>query len=252
MQNLKQLLDREVEKRNRYDEVSADKPDPILIARETRDEFSSLICALFAYGNAKQIVKFLQSLDFSLIDFAENIIKKELEGKYYRFQNENDIINLFIALRRIKQQTSLKELFLKSYYKKESVLDGISSLIELIYQNTKHHSAGFSHLVSKPFDSTKTSGTSPLKRYHMFLRWMVRDDNIDFGLWREIKKSNLIIPLDTHTFHVSQKLGLLKRKTYDLKSAVLLTKKLKEFDENDPVKYDFALYRIGQEKTVVL
>ena len=60
----------------------------------------------------------------------------------------------------------------------------------------------------------------------------------------------MILPLDTHTFKVSQKLGLLKRKTYDLKSAIEITDKLKEFDVNDPIKYDFALYRIGQEKII--
>ena len=82
----------------------------------------------------------------------------------------------------------------------------------------------------------------------MFLRWMVRDDNIDMGLWSEIDRADLIIPLDTHTFNVSKKLGLLERKTYDLQAAIELTKTLKTFDKNDPLKYDFALYRIGQEK----
>ena len=84
----------------------------------------------------------------------------------------------------------------------------------------------------------------------MFLRWMVRKDEIDFGLWRKIETKNLIIPLDTHTFNISKKLGLLHRKTYDLESAILLTNKLKEFDPNDPVKYDFAIYRMGQNKFI--
>ena len=83
---------------------------------------------------------------------------------------------------------------------------------------------------------------------NMYLRWMVRDDNLDLGLWKNIDKKDLILPLDTHTFKVSQKLGLLDRKNYDLKSALLITDKLKEFDKLDPIKYDFSLYRIGQEK----
>jgi len=57
----------------------------------------------------------------------------------------------------------------------------------------------------------------------------------------------LIIPLDTHTFNVSLRLGLLTRKTYDLKASLELTAKLREFDESDPIKYDFAIYRLGQE-----
>jgi len=81
----------------------------------------------------------------------------------------------------------------------------------------------------------------------MYFRWMVREDKLDLGLWSGIKKSNLIIPLDTHTHKVSLKLGLISRKSYDLKSAINLTNALKEFDSLDPIKYDFALYRIGQE-----
>lgn len=87
-----------------------------------------------------------------------------------------------------------------------------------------------------------------MKRWMMYLRWMVRCDNIDMGLWSGIDRADLIIPLDTHTFNVSRKLGLLSRKSYDLEAAIELTKKLKEFDEKDPLKYDFALYRIGQER----
>ena len=82
----------------------------------------------------------------------------------------------------------------------------------------------------------------------MYLRWMVRNDELDMGLWKDVDKADLILPLDTHTFNVSKNLGMLVRKTYDLKSALLITEKLKEFDKDDPIKYDFALYRLGQEK----
>ncbi|RLD41699.1 MAG: TIGR02757 family protein, partial [Bacteroidetes bacterium] len=87
-----------------------------------------------------------------------------------------------------------------------------------------------------------------LKRWMMFLRWMVREDNIDMGLWSRVDRKDLIMPLDTHTFNVGLRLGLLKRKTYDLQAAIELTDTLKGFDENDPLKYDFAIYRLGQEK----
>ena len=82
----------------------------------------------------------------------------------------------------------------------------------------------------------------------MYLRWMVRKDAIDFGLWQGVNPADLIIPLDTHTFHVARSLGLLRRKQYDLQAALELTEKLKSFDPRDPVRYDFALYRIGQER----
>ncbi len=98
--------------------------------------------------------------------------------------------------------------------------------------------------------TTKTKGAGALKRWMMWLRWMVREDNIDMGLFFGIDKADLIMPLDTHTFSVGLKLGLLKRKTYDLQAAIELTDTLKTFDKTDPLKYDFALYRLGQEKIV--
>ena len=82
----------------------------------------------------------------------------------------------------------------------------------------------------------------------MFLRWMVRKDNIDMGLWKQVNQADLIMPLDTHTFNVGHRLGLLSRKSCDLEAAIELTGKLREFDKEDPLKYDFALYRLGQEK----
>ncbi|MDE5591844.1 MAG: TIGR02757 family protein, partial [Helicobacter sp.] len=96
----------------------------------------------------------------------------------------------------------------------------------------------------------KINTNSPLKRWNMFLRWMVRKDCLDLGLWENIKKSDLILPLDTHTFKISHQLGILKRKTYDLKAALEVSHFLKKFDKEDPIKYDFALYRIGQLKLI--
>jgi uncharacterized protein (TIGR02757 family) len=68
------------------------------------------------------------------------------------------------------------------------------------------------------------------------------------GLWSKIDKKDLIIPLDTHTFQVSRRVGLLTRKSYDMRAALELTDRLRSFDPLDPIKYDFALYRLGQER----
>ena len=88
---------------------------------------------------------------------------------------------------------------------------------------------------------------SSCKRINMFLRWMVRDCNVDFGIWKSIPKSKLSCPLDTHTLRISQKLGLVKRKTNDLLTLNELDKSLRSFDQEDPVKYDFALFGLGVE-----
>lgn len=253
--NVKKLLDFEVKNRNSKKELSFDKPDPLLVVKKYNDEYISLICALFSYGNAKLIVKFLSSLDFSLLEKSEKEIKNKLNDKYYRFQNHEDVVNFFLSIKRLKDKGSLQGIFLQGYTKDNSCLNGIISIIEAIKSVNTYESKGYNFLIGKipkrdKQGNIKQIGNSPYKRYNMFLRWMVRCDNLDLGLWKKVNKKDLILPLDTHTFKVGQKLGLLNRKTYDLKSAILITNKLKEFDELDPLKYDFALYRLGQEKII--
>jgi uncharacterized protein (TIGR02757 family) len=128
-------------------------------------------------------------------------------------------------------------------------MEGIDTILEEFHKVNKFNSYGYNFLISKRFPN-KTKGIAPYKRWNMFLRWMVRKDEIDFGLWKQVETKDLIIPLDTHTFNISKKFGLLNRDVYDLESAILLTKKLKQFDSNDPVKYDFVIYRIGQYKII--
>jgi len=243
--NIKNLLENEI-KNKKYYEVSAENPDPILVAQKYKDEKISLICSLFAYGKASLIVKFLKKIDFDILKESDKEIKKYFKGYKYRFQTNLDIAEFFITLKRVD---NLEELFLKGYKKKNFVIDGIDTILEEFYKINSFSSKGYRFLIGNRYKG-KTKGSSPYKRWNMFLRWMVRSDNIDFGLWKNIKKSDLIIPLDTHTFNVSHKLGLLNRKTYDLESAILLTNRLKVFDENDPVKYDFSIYRLGQNENL--
>lgn len=82
---------------------------------------------------------------------------------------------------------------------------------------------------------------------NMFLRWLVRKDNggVDFGLWKKIPTSELMLPLDVHTGNTARKLGLLKRKQNDWKAVEEVTATLRKFDTTDPVKYDFALFGLG-------
>ena len=244
--DIKKRLDLEVAKRNREGEVSAEKQDPILVAHRYRDPTISLVCALFAYGNVKQIVKFLDSLDFDLLKKSDEEIDVVLKNHYYRFQKSEDVIALFIALKRLNAETSLEEVFLSGYKKKRNVIDGINATISKIISLYPHSSRGYNFLIGKV--TTKTKGAGALKRWMMFLRWMVRKDNIDMGLWSGVDRADLIMPLDTHTFNVGKRLALLQRKTYDLQAAIELTETLKGFDKKDPLKYDFALYRLGQEK----
>lgn len=242
---LKLRLDEEVMRRNSYDEISLENPDPILIAREYKEEYTALVCALFAYGKVENIIKFLDSLDMHLLDADEKIIREKLGKHYYRFQNSEDIIQFFITLSRLKKEASLNSLFLLGYEKERDVIAGINMLLEKMLAVNPYRSRGYGFLIGKI--TTKRKGSGALKRWNMYLRWMVRDDAIDMGLWSGVDTKDLLLPLDTHTFKMGHKFGLLKRKSYDLEAAWELTQKLKSFDGNDPVKYDFALYRLGQE-----
>lgn len=241
---LKARLDDEVNARNRLDELDVSRPDPLMVAQQTRDEYSALICALFAYGSAHQIVKFLNRLDFTLLDADESQIESAFEGYYYRFQNSEDIKALFIALNRLKRQGSLEAHFYRAYSDTSDVMQGVFALIDLIRDSNPYDSKGYHFLVGSSHKG------SSYKRWLMYLRWMVRKDHLDMGLWSRVDTKDLLLPLDTHTFNVSRKLGLLKRKSCDLKAVREVTKALRRFDPKDPVKYDFALYRLGQEAII--
>ncbi|ADV46090.1 TIGR02757 family protein [Nitratifractor salsuginis] len=242
---LKALLEAEVEARNRVGELSYERPDPLLVASRYRDERIALVCALFGYGNAGLIVRFLESLDFSLLDADEETIRRELSGMYYRFQNSVDLTALFIALRRLGRERSIEEIVRRGYERRGEIRDGLWELIGELERLSGHQSRGYRFLIGRvPKDPERCA---PFKRYMMYFRWIVRRDALDMGLWSGIDPADLIIPLDTHTHTVSLRLGLLKRKSYDMKAALELTETLRGFDPADPVKYDFALYRIGQE-----
>jgi len=235
--NVKNILDTLIQ--NNIYEVNEKKPDPVMIAHREKNEYAALTAALFAYGNVKAIIKFLEKIDYTFQNITYD------ETLYYRFQSSRDIFEFLKTMEIMKKEYPLYELFMQGFKKEENVIDGIKTVIEKIYSLNPYRSKGYEFLIGK-IPPAKTKGVSPYKRWNMFLRWMVRDKYPDMGLWKNIPKNRLIIPLDTHTHKTSLKLGLLKRKTYDLQAAVELTEKLITFDRQDPLKYDFALYRIGQ------
>jgi uncharacterized protein (TIGR02757 family) len=156
------------------------------------------------------------------------------------------VIALFVALKRLKKLESIENIFYEGYRKEGNILDGLWQFIAALQKVYPYNTRGYRFLIGSVPKKTANAGTH--KRYMMYLRWMVRRDHLDMGLWQKIDPSDLIMPLDTHTFKVSRSIGLLKRKSYDMKAALELTATLKEFDPRDPVKYDFALYRLGQER----
>ena len=298
LSQIKSLLDEQLLQKNTLENLY-DYPDPLQIARQHKDPVVALICALFAYGNAKCIVKFLASLDFSLLDMSDEKIMREIisTNKIYRFENAQDVANIFITAKRLRDidlqemiicganlSENLSQQNLNSDQKsgeklsnlgtnlsdfqdnrdeKSSILNasqifpnpssiltpnfdiihGINALIHEIYTLNSYRSFGYEFFFGKVFEREPISA---YKRYNMWLRWMVRKSDIDLGLFDKISPSALILSLDTHTHKVSLKIGLCSRKSYDYKAAFEITQNLRQFDPQDPIKYDFAIYRLGQ------
>lgn len=219
-------------------------------------ELSAFISSCFAYGQVDVFMSVIEKLlgicGSSPYDFLMSLdIEKHrrlFDKVKYRFNDTEDIICLFYCLNKIlRTYNSLKNVFLNNYFTKGlDVLVTIDSFVEeflsidttQVYgQNIKKK--GFRQFLPSPKDK------SPCKRVNLFLRWMVRDSDIDFGIWKEIPKDKLIIPLDTHIARISRCLGLTQRQTVDIKMAVEITENLKRFDPIDPLKYDFALCHLG-------
>ena len=180
-----------------------------------------------------------------MLDESEVTIQKELSSHYYRFQKPDDVSAIFIALKRLKEEESIENIFYEGYKKEHNILEALWHFIETLRAVNPQNTQGYNFLVGTL--PKKISATGTYKRYMMYLRWMIRKDDLDLGLWSKIDKKDLLMPLDTHTFKMPQKIGLLKRKSYDMKAAIELTEQFKIWDKHDPVKYDFALYRLGQE-----
>ena len=275
LSQIKSLLDEQLLQKNTLENLY-DYPDPLQIARQHKDPVVALICALFAYGNAKCIVKFLASLDFSLLDMSDEKIMREIisTNKIYRFENAQDVANIFITAKRLRD-IDLQEMIIcganlsenlsqqnlnsdqKSGEKLSNlntipnsnlmpnfdIIHGVNTLMRQIYALNSYRSFGYEFFFGKVFEREPISA---YKRYNMWLRWMVRKSDIDLGLFDKISLSALILPLDTHTHKVSLKIGLCSRKSYDYKAAFETTQNLRQFDPQDPIKYDFAIYRLGQ------
>jgi uncharacterized protein (TIGR02757 family) len=250
---LKEFLE---EKHDKYNRLEFIEDDPIsiphLFTLPQDVEISGFFAAILAWGQRKTIIKkcqlLLNMMDNSPYDFImhhqENDLIPFLNFKHRTF---NDIDTLyFIEFFKWFYQShdSLEDAFFIKGRDQEVIMEHVLVGFQKIFfslpdfpKRTKKH-------VSSPV--TK----SACKRINMFLRWMVRKDhhNVDFGIWKKIKPSQLIMPCDVHVDRIARRLGLITRKPTDWLTAVELTNNLKAFDNQDPVKYDFALFGLGIEE----
>ncbi len=237
-------------------------PDPLQFLHLYKDEkdieIAGIISSVFAYGNVRQIINTLTTI-FRVVGehpygFIKNLDEKLLPDYFgktlHRFYTSKDIQHFFAELNSVvNEEDSLKNLFLKFYTKhkedknlKNPLSEFSNHFLNASHKKYKKVTSGYRFMFADPMTG------SACKRMNLFLRWMVRKDELDFGLWNEIPADKLVIPVDTHVARICRELKLTKRKNVSWKMAEEITESLKKFDAVDPVKYDFAICHIGMRK----
>ncbi len=246
LNEVKEFLD---EKVLQYNGPSFIESDPISIPkkfnRKEDIEIAGFIAATLAWGQRKSIIKSANQI-IEWMDYEPYLYIKDgdwsninSESVYRTFKKE-DLIYFLDSLRNIYlNYGGLETVFSEGYNSNHTVKSSLDYFRKIFVSHREVGRTG-KHIA----DVSKGSSS---KRLNMYLRWMVRKDKmgVDFGLWNKIKMSDLQLPLDVHTGNVGRKLGILKRKQNDWKSVEEITSVLSEFDSNDPIKYDYALFGLG-------
>ncbi|MEE4197512.1 MAG: TIGR02757 family protein [Bacteroidales bacterium] len=245
---LKDFLDEKYEHYNQPQFIDTDPVQiPHLFAEDQDREIAGFLAATIAWGQRttilKNMVRLLNLMDNAPYDFILNHQPPDLDRfrhfKHRTFNGE-DCTFFIRSIRNICiNHGGLGVLFQDLYLRHQNIFDVLVDFRKVFFElsfpeRTKKHVANV------------LRGASA-KRLNMYLRWFVRKDHrgVDFGLWNRIPARSLFIPLDVHTGNVARKLGLLQRKQNDWKAVDELTGRLRTFDPEDPVKYDFALFGLG-------
>ncbi len=256
MKAIKEILDQFYKE---YDFEGRMTHDPIQFPHRYRNyhdiEVVAFISSCFAYGRVELFIPVIDSIlkrmGKSPYEFIGSFNIKErnlFSGIKYRFNTNDDIVCLIYILNRIiNSYRSIHELF-KLHDKKDStdISSGLTGIIDtmLSIDTSPVYRKNIRPEGLLQFFPSPRNG-SACKRMNLFVRWMVRDRDIDLGLWQGIGKNRLIIPLDTHIARISRCLGFTIRKTQDWRMAIEITESLRRLDRDDPLKYDFALCHHG-------
>jgi uncharacterized protein (TIGR02757 family) len=254
---LKSALDRLYRQYDHADRVA----DPIEIARRYSGPADREIAAFCAAGLAfGRVASVLQSIErllaamgpspaLFLSRFDPGRDMRLFEALGHRWTRGHDLAGLLWILRRmVEARGSIEGFFLDGYDPDApdigSALEAFSSAalrIDLrpVYGPRVPRCPGVRYFFPKP------SSGSACKRLNLFLRWMVRNDGVDFGLWTRVSPSKLIVPLDTHIVRLGRCLRLTTYTTPGWRMAAEITASLRIIDPDDPVKYDFSLCHVG-------
>jgi uncharacterized protein (TIGR02757 family) len=244
---LKFFLDEKVELYNNPNFIESDPIQiPHLFSLKEDIEIAGFLAATISWGNRKMIIqnsnKMMHLMGNSPYDFVMHHTYDNLEKLtpfVHRTFNGIDFKTFITGLKHIYTNHNGLEAVFARFPNEVSMQKSISEFKKIFFE-IEHQSRTQKH-ISDPLNN------SAAKRINMFLRWMVRQDNkgVDLGIWKSILPSLLSCPLDVHSGNVARKLGLLTRTQNDGKALTALDLKLRQFDKNDPVKYDFALFGLG-------
>ncbi len=224
-------------------------PDPLEFLYHYEDpddrEVVGLIASALAYGRVKQILKSVSSAlgrmgphpAAFVRESSPGEIGRAFDGFKHRFTTGEDVSRMLTGVSAaVAEHGSLGRLFAGLVSDDdETVLPALTSFVGTI---SSGHDGG-----ACPLPAPERG--SACKRLHLFLRWMVREDDVDPGGWDSVPASKLIVPLDTHMHRISRELGLTDRKQANVRTALEITEGFRRFSPDDPVKYDFALTRLG-------
>lgn len=185
--------------------------------------------------------KFLEEIFFIMGSSPSNFILRgdfsSFQGHYYRFQKSDDIVYLFAVLKRILEEFGDMGSMARNFFTGDT-RDMVWKIRKALFKSDDQLTFFF----------PKPSPSNPMKRWNLYLRWMVRKDEIDAGLWGFIPRDRLIIPLDTHIFKIGRCLGWTTQKNPSWKAAWEITNALKIYSPDDPLQYDFFLcQKVGIE-----
>jgi len=224
-------------------------PDPLEFLYDYDDvrdrEIVGLVASSLAYGRVAQILRSVRAvLDRMprpaafVADATRGSLTRVFEGFKHRFTTGEDVAwMLYGAKRAIERHGSLGGCFARGLEDEHG--DITIALSRFVAEICGADGACRRQLLPPP------EAGSACKRLNLYLRWMVRRDEVDPGGWADVPASKLVVPLDTHMHRFASILGMTRRAQADMRTAIEVTQGFRRISPADPVKYDFALTRLG-------
>lgn len=248
---LKPTLEALYRRLNRREYVHPDPLEFLYRYDDPRDrEVVGLVASSLAYGRVKQILasvgKVLGILGARPARFirgrADRASAEELRGRLagfrHRFTTGDEIAAMLAGAARLaSEHGSLGGAFTEFMSPDDETV--LPALERFACELSSRGGLGRCHLVPDPCRG------SACKRLLLYLRWMVRRDAVDPGGWDLVPASKLVVPLDTHMFRLCRAMGLTARKAANIRAALEVTAGFRRVSPDDPVRYDFALTRLG-------